>query len=227
MTGAGALIVFVKAPRPGATKTRLAQRLGEQAAVEVYRAMAEEALRRTAPRAGDYERLVFWAPADAGPEVEAWLAAETCLPQVEGDLGRRMAAAFDEVFRRGARRAALVGSDVPRISRAVVIEALAGLEEHDVVLGPAHDGGYYLVALAGSCPALFTGMPWSTPSVLAATLERARTLGLSVRLLEPLRDVDTLEDLRAEWPLVAPLIDETPRARIEAALSGATDIPSR
>jgi uncharacterized protein len=212
------LIVFVKAPRPGATKTRLARHIGDHAAAAVYRAVAGDAARRLAPRRGEYQRLFFYAPADGGAEVESWLRGETCLPQIEGDLGERMAAAFAAAFERGARRAVIVGSDVPGLSGVAVREALDALEERDVALGPARDGGYYLMALRRPCPALFAGLAWSTPSVLAATLERADALGLKVRLLEPLTDIDTLEDLRQEWPAVAELLDEPTRAAVEAVL---------
>jgi rSAM/selenodomain-associated transferase 1 len=215
-----ALVVFVKAPRPGVTKTRLAARIGAAAAAAVSRALAGEAVKRTAPRPGEYERLFFYAPADAGTEMQGWLAGQTCRPQAEGDLGARMSAAFDEAFRLGAGRVALVGTDVPGLSAAVVREALAALRENDLALGPARDGGYYLMALGRPCPGLFTAIPWSTPSVLAATVERAGVLGLSVRLLDPMRDVDTLEDLRAEWPRIAPLLDAATRGGIEAALAG-------
>lgn len=215
-----ALIVFVKAPRPGTVKTRLAARIGVKAATAVYRALAEEVMKRTAPRHGEYERRWFHAPADAGSEVAAWLPGETYLPQAEGDLGTRMTAAFEETFRRGARRVAIIGTDVPGLSGSVVREALAALQDHDLVLGPARDGGYYLMALARPCPGLFTAIPWSTPAVLTATLERASVLGLSVRLLDPMRDVDTLEDLRAEWPRIAALLDAESRGAIETALAG-------
>jgi glycosyltransferase A (GT-A) superfamily protein (DUF2064 family) len=86
---------------------------------------------------------------------------------------------------------------------------LRSLDEHDVVLGPTHDGGYYLIALDRPRPALFQSIPWSTPSVLPATAERASVLGLSVRMLDRLRDVDTIEDVRAEWPRLRPLIAGT------------------
>lgn len=213
-----ALIVFVKAPRPGATKTRLARHIGDQAAVAVYRAVAGAVARRLVPRGAEYERLFFYAPADAGAEVAAWLRGETCLPQGEGDLGERMAAAFAVTFGRGARHAAIVGSDVPGLSADAVREALDALREHDLVLGPARDGGYYLMALRRPCPSLFDGLAWSTPTVLAATLERADALGLKARLLQPLTDIDTLEDLRQEWPTVAALLDDSTRAAIEPAL---------
>jgi rSAM/selenodomain-associated transferase 1 len=210
----------MKAPRPGAVKTRLAARIGAAAAAAVYRALAEEAARQTAPRGGEYERIFFHAPADAGPEMADWLPGESWRPQCDGDLGTRMAAAFGEAFGRGARRAAIVGTDVPELSAARIREALAALQDHELVVGPARDGGYYLIALSQPAPDLFAGVPWSTPAVLQATLERAGSLGLRTRLLSPLRDVDTLEDLRAEWRRVSPLLDVTTRGAIEAVLGG-------
>lgn len=217
------LLVFLKSPRPGDAKTRLIPRLGARVAADLYRALAEEEVRRTAPREGEYERLFFFAPSGAADEMRSWFPGERWLPQRGEDLGARMAAAFDEAFRRGARRAALIGSDVPQLSREGVLEALGALEEHDLVLGPARDGGYYLIALARAQPALFGGIPWSSASVLAATVERAGSLGLAVRLLEPLRDIDTLADVRAEWPLLKGVLASRPElaAAIETALAGA------
>ena len=106
-----------------------------------------------------------------------------------------MAAAFEDAFGRGVQRAALIGSDVPAPSRHHVREAFDALGTHDVVLGPARDGGYYLVALDRPRPELFAGMAWSTPEVL----HRAARLGLRVTVLETLGDVDTIEDVRREW----------------------------
>ncbi len=214
------LLVFLKAPRPGGVKTRLASSLGPEPAAELYRALAEEQVRATAPRPGEYERLFFFAPADARAEIEAWFPGEDLRPQEGSDLGERMARAFDEAFRRGVARAAIVGSDVPWVSRETVLAALRPLAEHDLVLGPARDGGYYLLALARPQPALFRGIAWGTPSVLASTVERAGALGLSVRLLDPLPDVDTLEDVRSEWERLARLLDRRPGLRnaIAAAL---------
>ena len=99
-------------------------------------------------------------------------------------------------------------------------EALGALQEHDLVLGPAQDGGYYLLALARPAPLLFDGIPWRPPGVLQATLARADFLGLRTRLLKPMRDVDTLGDLRAEWSRISPLVDPVTRAAIEAVLAG-------
>ncbi len=200
------LLVFVKEPSPGEVKTRLAQAIGAKAAAELYRLLTEEVLRRTAPAGSEYRRLLFFAPPQASPAMASWLPGETLVEQVEGDIGARMAAAFEEAFRRGAQRALLIGTDVPGLSRELLIEGFASLEDHDLVLGPAQDGGYYLVGLGRPQPALFRSVAWSTPSVLATTVERAGALGLSVRLLETLGDVDTVADLRRERGRLAPLL---------------------
>lgn len=202
------VLVFVKEPSPGRVKTRLAHAIGAKAAAELYRLLTEEVLRRTAPVGSEYQRLLFFAPPQAGPAMASWLPGETLIAQVEGDLGARMAGAFEEAFRRGAQRALLIGTDVPGLSRELLIEGFASLEDHDLVLGPAQDGGYYLAGLDRPQPALFRSVAWSTPSVLGATVERAGVLGLSVRLLETLGDVDTVADLRRERGRLAPLLAE-------------------
>ncbi len=219
--GRDALIVFLKRPAPGEVKTRLMPDLGASDAAHLYRLLAEEEMRQTVPLAGEYAREIFFAPREAGAEIEAWLTGETCRPQIAGDLGARMAAAFEEVFARGVRRAALIGTDVPWLSRRDVIGALNALDEADVVLGPAEDGGYYLVALRRPVPELFSGIEWSTSTVLQATLARARTLRQTVHLLPVRRDIDRLEDIRAEWPALRALLARDPEllARLEALLS--------
>lgn len=194
------LAVFVKQPRPGAVKTRLAAALGPEMAAEVYRVLAGEVLRATTPMAGEYERLVFYDPPDAGDAIRAWLPAGRLRRQASGDLGRRLSDAFARCFARGASRVAVAGSDVAGLGRGDVLAAFAALDEKDVVLGPARDGGYYLLALRSPQPALFDGVPWSSPAVLAATRERAARAGLTVGESRPLRDVDTVEDLAQEWP---------------------------
>ena len=217
------LLVFLKHPRPGRTKTRLVPALGERAAAELYRIVAEEEVCRTTPGAGEYERLFCFAPAEDREAIAAWFPGERLWAQPPGDLGQRMAAAFTEGFGRGARRVAVIGTDVPGVSRATVGEALSALDRHDVVLGPARDGGYYLLALREPRAALFEGVAWSTSQVLPATLARAEALGLRVHLLPPLVDLDTIEDLRAERPSLMPLLERHPElAQAVAAALGAT-----
>jgi hypothetical protein len=132
-----------------------------------------------------------------------------------------MANAFETVFARGARRVAIIGTDVPWVSRELVKEALLALGDHDVVIGPARDGGYYLLALDRPRPLLFDAIPWSTSAVLSATAERAQLLGLRLSVLEPLTDVDTLDDVEHEWTAIRPLLATRPDliAAIETALA--------
>lgn len=206
-----ALVVFVKRPRPGAVKTRLVIALGGAAATGLYRALAEHVLEATTPE-GEYERLVFFDPPDALEEMRAWLPGVRLLAQSGHDLGARMADAFARAFARGARRVAIVGTDAPGVSRETVDGALSALDTADVVIGPAEDGGYYLLALRAPRPELFAGIAWSTPTVCDETFLRAAVAGLAVHRLPRRRDIDTLEDLRLEWP------------RVEAILAGQPDL---
>jgi rSAM/selenodomain-associated transferase 1 len=218
-TLADLLLVFLKEPRPGAVKSRLAARIGAEAAAAVYRAIADEAIRRTEPRREEYERLFLFDPPASRPHVQEWLRGQALVAQVGGDLGERMARAFADAFARGARRAAVIGTDVPGIARADVLDALESLDDHDVAVGPATDGGYYLLALKRPEPELLRDVPWSTPDVLTTTLDRAAGRGLSVRVLRTIGDVDTIEDLAAEWERIRPLLDEKMRESIEKTMA--------
>jgi rSAM/selenodomain-associated transferase 1 len=218
--GTDVLAVFVKDPRPGTVKSRLATAIGSEAAAAVYRVMAEGVVRRTAPRSDEYGRVIVFDPPEAGGAVGEWLGVEAAvlMPQSPGDIGVRMEGAFEELFARGARRVALAGTDVPALEREDVRAALESLDEHDVAIGPATDGGYYLIALKRPQPELFRGIGWSGPDVLTKTLERAATGHLDVRVLRTMGDVDTVEDLAAEWRRVRPLLDEKTREGIERTL---------
>lgn len=221
-----ALLVFLKQPEPGRVKTRLVPPLGAQDAAAFYRVLAEAELAGTRPVADEYRRRLCFTPAAARDAIFTWLSGAGLLvhgdvlePQARGDLGERMAAAFEAAFAAGARRVAVVGTDVPWLDGTVVVQALEELATHDAVVGPAADGGYYLLALREPQPALFDGIAWSGPQVLATTLARAARLGLGVRRLQMLRDVDTLADVRAEWPRLKPLVaDARLRGRLERAL---------
>ncbi|GAC1380996.1 MAG: hypothetical protein NVSMB30_28790 [Hymenobacter sp.] len=142
-----------------------------------------------------------WLADAAGPEPTAteaqdWLALPVRC-QAPGDLGERMAAAFAAAFEAGARRVAIIGTDCPGLRAAHLTQAFAQLADHDVVLGPATDGGYYLLGLRQPCPELFQNKAWSTASVLPDTVAEAERLGYRVALLPELRDVDTAVDLVA------------------------------
>ncbi len=190
--------IFVKAPAPGRVKTRLAAELGPERAAELYRALGRRVVAACVSPA--YGTVVWFAPAGARPAVHDWLTGlgvAAFRAQPRGALGTRLAAAFRRHFDDGARRAILIGSDCPGVDSALVSRALAALDEHDVVIGPAHDGGYYLIGLRAPARGLFRGITWSTEAVLNQTLTCARQLGLSAALLPMLRDVDTASDARA------------------------------
>ena len=198
-----ALLVFAKAPRPGEVKTRLARSLGRrgspdhEAAAALYRRMGRLVVDNVA--AAPAVLTVCYDPPGAEAEVREWLgpAPRRCWPQGDGDLGARMARMFARAF-KAAERVVVIGTDAPAVGAGTVARALAALDGADVVLGPSSDGGYYLVALRNPCPGLFSGIPWSTGSVLAETVARARSLELSVTFLEVATDVDTAADLTAD-----------------------------
>jgi hypothetical protein len=186
------LMIFVKAPRPGQVKTRLAQALGAEAASAVYRHLVERLLERLN---GLWPVELCFTPEDARSEIEPWLRTGwTARAQSPGDLGRRLSVAFEAAFDQGVTRAVVIGSDCVEVEPHDIHLAWAELDAHDLVVGPAQDGGYWLIALRHPQPLLFEGIPWSTSRVLATTLARARSLRLPVKLLRTLGDIDTLED---------------------------------
>lgn len=191
------ILFFLKAPRPGAVKTRLAAELGPEAAAVLYRAMAEDTL--AALRAAGATVTACYAPADAGPEVAAWLGPDLkYAPQRGEGLGARMLHAFEEAFARGARRAVLVGSDLPDLPPGRVAEALRLLREAPgPVFGPAEDGGYYLAGFtpASLVPECLTAPVMSRPDTLARTLAVLRARGVEARLLPAHADLDRPGDL--------------------------------
>jgi rSAM/selenodomain-associated transferase 1 len=190
------LLVFAKEPVPGRVKTRMAADMGEIAAARVYEEMGRRVVDQL--RGGSYRTVVCFDPPDAALRVAAWLGSEGIefLPQVPGDLGSRLETAFREAFRWG-KKVVVVGTDAPDVDAEVVEEAFRRLGEADLVLGPAADGGYYLLGLRDVAPDLFRDVPWSSEKVLATTLERAEALGLKVALLPTLLDVDRVQDLIA------------------------------
>lgn len=186
------VIVFVKAPRPGAVKTRLAKTLGAESACGAYRQLVETLLKELSSLPAVELRFT---PDDAQAEIQSWLGEVwQARPQGSGDLGQRMQAAFADAFATGASRVAIVGSDCPEVTAADIRQAWSELKSHDLVIGPAMDGGYWLIGLTREQPELFKGISWSSEHVLAETLQRAKGAGLRVQLLRILSDVDTEKD---------------------------------
>jgi hypothetical protein len=148
---------------------------------------------------------VFFDPPERDAEVEQWLAPfegrVALAAQMEGDLGRRMHAAFRRIFSRNlTQKVVIIGTDCPGLDAARIAEAFDALDANDLVLGPAADGGYYLLGMRRLLAWAFEGIPWSTDGVLKATLAAAAANGATAGLLDELRDVDTLADLRALLP---------------------------
>lgn len=190
------LLVFAKAPEVGRVKTRLGSEIGHPAATRLYRRMGRGILDRV--RRGPYRTVVLYDPPGSRDAVERWLGPGLeYRPQAGGGLGERLADAFDWAFRE-ADRVCVIGTDAPRVDEALVKRAFSALEQRGAVLGPAEDGGYYLVGLDRPRPELFQEIPWSTPGVLEATLARARASGVEPTLLRRLRDVDRASDLQGD-----------------------------
>jgi hypothetical protein len=196
------LVVLTRLPVPGAAKTRLIPALGADGAAATHRALTEHTLRRLRPldACGEVD-LEVHVDGDSR-SAAAWLGRGTrCRAQGPGDLGDRIQRAFNTAFDSGAPRSVVVGSDCPDLSHAHVRQALGLLRRTDLVLGPAEDGGYYLIGLRRSAAAALPSLlevEWSTDHVLIDTIAAAKALGLSIALLERLCDIDTPDDL-ADW----------------------------
>ena len=189
------LLIFVKEPVPGQVKTRLAAEIGADAACAVYRRCVERTLERLSILR--HEMTLCVEPAEATGGIQAWLgSAWSVLPQRGATLGERLTDATNRLFDENGRRVIVIGTDSPWLDDTVIEEAFSALERADLVLGPAADGGYYLMGLAKPAPGLFCGISWSTNQVLHQTLDASRRLGLVASLLPLGYDIDRLEDLR-------------------------------
>ena len=209
------LVIFTRLPEPHKTKTRLIPALGPEGAAEMQREMTLYTLTRVREFAARYPVSVEvrFEGGDAEKMAACFGNDLSYRPQGPGDLGRRMAAAFAEAFDEGTERTVIIGTDCPEITPKLVRESFDRLAACGVVLGPATDGGYYLIGLRRPAPELFTGIPWGSERVLDDTLRRAGELSLKVSLLETLSDVDRPEDL-AVWHRAKQLPAAVSAARI-------------
>jgi rSAM/selenodomain-associated transferase 1 len=192
------LLLFIRYPEPGKVKTRLAATIGADEAAELYRTFVLDIL-ATLDTCGLPLRVCF-EPLEKEADLQAWLGAGYVLkPQRGRDLGARMRRAFEEAFFEGFARGILLGSDIPDLPLAVLQEAVDALRRQDAVIGPARDGGYYLIGFRrGSIPPdVFEDIPWSTAAVAQVTLARLEAHGCRIHRLPKWEDVDTAEDLAA------------------------------
>ncbi len=190
-----AVAIFLKAPRLGKVKTRLAAEIGDRQALRLYRLIAARTL--AAVRESRLDATIWYTPADAGPELRYWLGEEWALrPQASGDLGARLAASTQAV--EAGRGWIAVGGDCPALNGTHIHEASAALERGEIAIGPTREGGYYLLGGRTPLPDLFTSMPWSSEQLLAETRARLERAGVRWHELPALREVDTAADARAE-----------------------------
>lgn len=196
------VILFTRYPRAGKCKTRLIPALGTEGAIRIHQRLVAhilQELRCCVQR--DNTTLQIHYDGGSLAEMQRWLGKSYTYIQQKGeDLGQRMSRALTQALDRG-RNVILLGSDCPAVTSSLLQDALDSLQKHDMVLGPAHDGGYYLIGLkrevdSSCCHKLFSHIPWSTALVLAETLQRAEKLNLNLHTLPTLHDIDRAEDLR-------------------------------
>jgi rSAM/selenodomain-associated transferase 1 len=206
------LIIFTRYPVPGNTKTRMIPALGEQGAADLHSRMTEYTLLNLLILCRDnfLEIEIYYSGGDRS-KMQSWLAPVissfsvnhpnlTINPiayhaQVGEDLGKRMQGAFEDSFKHKIEKVIIIGTDCPDLSQDLIEDAFLALNSHDVVLGPASDGGYYLIGLSQFFPMLFTQIDWGSDRVLAQTKSITKQEKLSVYDLPVLTDVDRPDDL--------------------------------
>ena len=191
------LLFFIRYPEKGRVKTRLAASIGDERALKLYRNFLFNIL--STLNNGTFLFYLCFYPVEALEDLRKWLGGDYLyMPQRGENLGERMKNSFTEAFTMNFKRVVLIGSDIPDLPLEFIEEAFTSLKEKDAVIGPSLDGGYYLIGFKDKTfsSQVFKGIPWSTERVFEQTtkiLERER---LTVHILKPLRDIDTIEDLR-------------------------------
>jgi len=191
------LLFFIKNPEKGKVKTRLASAIGDKTAVKLYKRFLLEMV-FTLNR-GTFLFYLCYSPENSLSELKHWLGDHYLYMSQGGEnLGEKMKNGFVEAFSMSFKRVVLIGSDIPDLPLEFIEEAFTSLREKDVVIGPSFDGGYYLIGFKDKTfsPRVFDGIHWSTGSVFEETLNILKQEGLTVHTLQPLRDIDTVEDLR-------------------------------
>ncbi len=186
------LIIFIKNPILGTVKTRLAKSVGAEQALAIYKDLLEQCRLETSKV--DAHRFLFYSQEikeDGWPD-DFFIKNL----QEDGDLGERINGAFHTVFKEKEEKTLIIGSDCYDLTAAIIEQAFEELDKADLVIGPANDGGYYLLGTKKFFPLLFEGISWSTSQVFDQTVGQAKRLGLSTAFLQELVDIDTLDDLK-------------------------------
>ncbi len=191
------LLFFIKHPEKGKVKTRLASAVGDKMAVKLYKRFLLEMLFTL--NGGTFIFYLCYSPESPLGRLKEWLGDHYLfMPQTGQDLGERMKNGFVDAFSMNFKRVVLIGSDIPDLPLEFIEEAFTSLREKDAVIGPSLDGGYYLIGFKKEAfsQRVFEGIHWSTESVFERTLKVLQHEGRTVHTLHPLRDIDTVEDLR-------------------------------
>jgi len=192
------VLLFIRAPEQGRVKTRLEKKLGAATVLALYRCFVEDIIETIS--AGGYELMVFFSPPDKASVVREWLGETIPIrPQTGRTLGEKMRNAFSYVFAADVDQAILMGSDFPDLDPGIIAEAFAFLQKKEAVIGPAEDGGYYLIGFRKDAfdGGVFSGIDWGTATVFRETMQRFRDANLGSHVLPSWRDIDTPDDLAA------------------------------
>lgn len=187
------LLIFVKNPKRGHVKTRLAESVGEEEALRIYRQLLR--ITKSVSDKLNCIRQVWYSDFIDGEDLWSTGDYEKRL-QKGSNLGERMKQAFRQVFADGYEKAIIIGSDCAALKYQIIEHSFKALDRNDAVIGPSEDGGYYLLGMSEFYPNIFDGINWSTSTVFEATIAKVEELDLSVQLMPQLNDIDTIEDLR-------------------------------
>ena len=191
------MLVFVRVPESGRVKTRLVGKLDTDSVCRLYKCFVGDILATLSNR--EYDIVICYDLPEGRLKMISWLgSAFSFMPQSGASLGKRMENAFAAMFSEGVEQAVLIGSDFPDLDAGIIDEAFEKLATHDLVVGPAVDGGYYLIGFnAGSFyPKIFHGIPWGTNQVFDSTADCINKSNLSMHLLPKWQDIDTYDDLK-------------------------------
>lgn len=187
------LIIFARQPKLGKVKTRLSVSIGEEETLKIYYELLT--ITRSVTSTLDVEKFVYWDHLTKD-EPEGFAFGYPNKIQSNGDLGLKMEVAFQKEFQLGADKIVIIGTDCPFLTKEILLKAFDALDHSDFVLGPARDGGYYLLGMKEFSSFVFRSIPWSTKDVLSLTVDSIQKNNKTLTLLDELCDIDDIDDLQ-------------------------------